>query len=155
MSDVKDAQRTPDVEPVWDQGRTSRDETRPPGTSGLLRGIGGPDWLIYAAVAAVALAIGLGACLNAFLLFSILKKQKIYTPEPGWAMFSLKVAASVAFMAVVLYTTMGEARWWLGAPWQAKLPALAGLVALGAAAYTGALAAFGFRLRDFSRRSAA
>jgi putative peptidoglycan lipid II flippase len=104
--------------------------------------------------AGLALAIGLGACLNAALLFHLLKKQKIYAPQPGWVIFALKVAASVGFMAVVLFTTMGEASWWLAASWHLKLPAILGLVLLGSATYGGCLAAFGFRLRDFSRRGA-
>src|SRR6185295_3639228 len=46
--------------------------------------------------AGLALAIGLGACLNAFLLFYLLKKKQIYVPQPGWLVFALKVAAAVA-----------------------------------------------------------
>ncbi|OGA68181.1 MAG: murein biosynthesis integral membrane protein MurJ [Betaproteobacteria bacterium RIFCSPLOWO2_12_FULL_68_20] len=104
--------------------------------------------------AGLALAIGLGACLNAGLLYRHLRKQAIYAPQPGWLAFSLKVVAAVAFMAVVLYTTMGDELWWLAAPWQSKVPALAGLVLLGAAAYAAGLAALGFRPSDFSRREA-
>ncbi|HEX9397687.1 MAG TPA: murein biosynthesis integral membrane protein MurJ [Burkholderiales bacterium] len=104
--------------------------------------------------AGLALAIGLGACLNAGLLYFYLRKRKIYAPQPGWLVFLLKVAASVAFMAVVLFTAMGEPGWWLAAPWQWRLPALGGLVALGAAAYGACLFAFGFRPREFSRRGA-
>jgi peptidoglycan biosynthesis protein MviN/MurJ (putative lipid II flippase) len=69
--------------------------------------------------------------------------------------FLLKVAASVGFMATVLFTTMGDAAWWLGASWRLKVPAALGLVGLGAAVYGGCLLAFGFRPRDFSRRGAA
>ena len=105
--------------------------------------------------AGLALAIGLGACLNAGFLFYLLRKEKIYEPQPGWPMFVLKVAAAVLFMAVVVYTTAGEHRWWLNAAWYYKLPAVVGLALLGAAAYGAALALFGFRLRDFSRRAAA
>ena len=104
--------------------------------------------------AGLALAIGLGACLNASLLFYLLKRQNIYVPQPGWPIFLLKVAASVGFMAVVVYTTMGEARWWLNASWHYKLPAVLGLALLGAAAYGACLTLLGFRLRDFSRRGA-
>src|SRR5678809_615049 len=39
--------------------------------------------------AGLALAIGLGACLNAALLYRGLRKSGIYTPQPGWAMFTL------------------------------------------------------------------
>ena len=104
--------------------------------------------------AGLALAIGLGACLNAALLYRGLRKKGFYTPQPGWPVFLLKVAASVGFMAVVLFSTMGESSWWLTAGWQQKLPAIVGLVVLGAAAYGASLALFGFRPRDFSRRGA-
>jgi putative peptidoglycan lipid II flippase len=104
--------------------------------------------------AGLALAIGLGACLNAGFLFHFLTRQKIYVPQPGWAIFLLKVAASVALMAVVVYTTAGETSWWLSASWRVKLPAVVGLALLGAAAYAACLALFGFRLRDISRRAA-
>jgi putative peptidoglycan lipid II flippase len=104
--------------------------------------------------AGLALAIGLGACLNALLLYRILKKEKIYLPQPGWPLFVLKVLASVAFMGIVLFTTMGEASWWLGASWRLKVPAMLGLVLIGTAAYAGCLLLFGFRPRDFSRRAA-
>jgi putative peptidoglycan lipid II flippase len=104
--------------------------------------------------AGLALAIGLGACLNAAILFYLLKKQKVYQPQPGWGLFLLKVAASVGFMAVVVFTTMGEARWWLNASWHLKLPAVVGLALLGAVAYGACLTLLGFRLRDFSRRGA-
>ena len=104
--------------------------------------------------AVLALAIGLGACLNAGLLYRMLRKRAIYTPQPGWPVFLLKVVASVGFMAVVLFSTMGEGDWWLSASWRLKVPAALGLVVLGGAAYAGCLLAFGFRPRDFSRRGA-
>jgi putative peptidoglycan lipid II flippase len=104
--------------------------------------------------AGLALAIGLGACLNALLLFWLLRKQKIYLPQPGWALFWLKVFVAVSIMAIVLFTTMGEAWWWLQAPGQLKVAAVLGLVFLGTAVYAGCLLALGFRPRDFSRRAA-
>jgi len=105
--------------------------------------------------AGLALAIGLGACVNAGLLYFYLRKNDVFIPQAGWLEFLLKVAASVGFMAIVLFTTMGEAAWWLAAPWQHRLAAIAGLVVLGSAAYGACLLAFGFRLRDFSRAGAA
>jgi putative peptidoglycan lipid II flippase len=104
--------------------------------------------------AGLALAIGLGACLNAGLLYRYLRRDGILVPQPGWPVFLLKVAAAVGFMAVVLFTTMGEAGWWLDAPWQRKVPGIVGLVLLGTAVYGACLLALGFRPRDFSRRGA-
>jgi putative peptidoglycan lipid II flippase len=105
--------------------------------------------------AGLALAISLGACLNAALLYRGLRKSGAYRPVAGWPVFLLKVGTSVGFMAVVLFTTMGEASWWLAAGWEKKIPAVIGLVVLGTAVYAGCLLAFGFRPRDFSRRAAA
>ena len=104
--------------------------------------------------AGLALAIGLGACLNAALLYFFLKRKGIYAPQPGWAAFLLKVATAVAVMAAALYFAMGDARWWLAADWQGKVPAVIGLVLLGASSYGAVLLACGMRPRDFSRRGA-
>jgi len=104
--------------------------------------------------AGLALAVGLGACLNAGLLFRMLRRHGIYRPQPGWAAFFGRVAASVCLMALALHFAMGEARWWLSAPGLHKVPALAGLVLLGAAVYGGSLLALGIRVRDFARQGA-
>ena len=104
--------------------------------------------------AGLALAIGLGACLNAWLLFVYLRKQEIYSPQPGWLAFTLKVAVSVLAMAVALWFAMGSAAQWLQADWQWKVGMLAGLVLLGVAVYGACLVALGFRPRDFVIRSA-
>jgi len=104
--------------------------------------------------AGLALAIGLGACLNAGLLYAKLRQHGIYTPQPGWRVFGSKVLLAVLAMAVVLWFSMGRADWWFAAGWGLRLPALAGLVALGMTVYAACLAAMGFRLHDFSRRGA-
>jgi hypothetical protein len=59
MTDLNNPQKGPRVEPVWDRDQPARDEMSPGGISGTLRGISGGDWLLYGAVAAVALGIGL------------------------------------------------------------------------------------------------
>jgi putative peptidoglycan lipid II flippase len=104
--------------------------------------------------AGLALAIGLGACLNAALLYRGLRAKGIYTPQPGWVGFTLKVAAAVSLMAVVLFFAMGKASWWLAASWQMKLPAVFALVMVGMLVYGAVLGLLGFRPRDFSRRAA-
>jgi putative peptidoglycan lipid II flippase len=104
--------------------------------------------------AGLALAIGLGACLNAALLHFFLTRKGIYSPQPGWALFLLKIAAAVGVMAAALYFAMGPASWWLQASWQGKVPAIIGLVLLGGACYGLMLLALGMRPRDFSRQGA-
>lgn len=58
MADGQNAPETERVETVWDQDRPRGDEVSPSGTSGWRGGISG-DRTIYAAIAAVALAIGI------------------------------------------------------------------------------------------------
>ena len=102
--------------------------------------------------AGLALAIGLGACLNAGLLYAKLRQHRIYKPEPGWVSFVLRVIGAVVAMAAALWFAMGPADWWLAADWKLRIPALTGLVLMGVLAYLACLALFGFRVRDFSRR---
>src|SRR5207253_11513244 len=104
--------------------------------------------------AGLALAVGLGACLNAGLLYRKLREYGIYHPQAGWRMFTLKVALALATMAVVLWLAMGPERWWLGASGATRAAAIAGLLLLGGAAYFGALWSLVFRLRGFLRRTA-
>jgi len=58
MADGQNAPETEHVEAVWDQNRTRGDEASPSGTSGWRGGISG-DWTTFAAIAAIALAIGI------------------------------------------------------------------------------------------------
>ena len=104
--------------------------------------------------AGLALAIALGACLNAALLYVELRRRAMYTPQPGWPAFLLRVLAAVLVMAGVLFASMGEPAWWLQASWQQKVPAVFGLVLAGAGAYAACLLLLGLRPRDFSRRAA-
>jgi putative peptidoglycan lipid II flippase len=104
--------------------------------------------------AGLALAIGLGACLNAALLYYKLRSHKIYQPQPGWAMFMAKIVLASAVMGTLLWTASGsDASWLADSPFWRVLR-LAGVVAIGAAAYFLTLWLLGFRLRDFSKRGA-
>ncbi|MDO8369827.1 MAG: murein biosynthesis integral membrane protein MurJ, partial [Candidatus Nitrotoga sp.] len=49
-------------------------------------------WLQHAGL---ALAIGLGSCLNSAILFYLLRKRDIYQPEPGWGKFLAKLGAAM------------------------------------------------------------
>ncbi len=104
--------------------------------------------------AGLALAIGLGACLNAGLLYRQLRRHGVYRPQPGWGAFALKVAVALAAMALVLWLAMGPAPWWLAASGTTRAAAVTGLAVLGGAAYFASLWLLGFRLGDFSRRAA-
>ncbi|KZE32778.1 putative peptidoglycan lipid II flippase [Crenobacter luteus] len=102
--------------------------------------------------AGLALAIGLGACLNALLLWRLLLRHGIYRPQPGWGAFFAKTALALAAMAAVLVALAAT----LPLDWQARawlrVAQLSGLIIAGVAAYFGTLFALGLRPRDFVRR---
>jgi len=109
-------------------------------------------WIAHAGL---ALSIGLAACLNAAMLYRGLRQQGIYTPQPGWLGFTLKLLAALIAMSGVLWFAMGNEQGWLQAgPWARALH-LAWLAPLGAASYFATLWLLGFRLRDFKRRASA
>lgn len=104
--------------------------------------------------AGLALAIGLGACMNAGLLYVNLRRHAIYRPQPGWAVFFLRLLAATLAMAAVLWLTTGPASFWLEVSAAARVIRLAGVVAAGAATYFAALFLLGIRPRDFQKRAA-
>src|SRR5258705_3040556 len=112
MSDVKKAQASRGVEPVWDQSQAAWDEARARGTSGGLRGISGADWLLYGAVAAVALGIGVVNALS--------KAQDVAwhggSYDAGtpllWEMTSIAVIIVLAPMLFVAVRRMRHATGW-------------------------------------------
>jgi len=102
--------------------------------------------------AGLALAIGLGACLNAGLLFYHLRKANIYQPQPGWLLFLLKLLMALSVMGVALYFAMGDTSAWLHFGLMKRLLYLSGLVVLGGVSYFATLMLLGFRPRDYIRR---
>ncbi len=108
-------------------------------------------WLQHAGL---ALAIGLGACLNAGLLYYKLRQFEIYSPMPGWALFTLKIVIAVVAMCSCLRFAAGPDAPWLAASAVTKILRLTGVVFVGAITYFAALWALGFRLRDFVQRGA-
>jgi len=104
--------------------------------------------------AGLALAIGLGACFNAALLFRKLRQQDIYRPQPGWGAFGVKIAVALAAMGAVLWFASGSDAGWLQAGIWERALRLSWIVAAGGVSYFAVLWLLGFRLRDFSRRAA-
>lgn len=100
----------------------------------------------------LALAIGLGACLNAGLLYYHLRQSGIFKPQLGWALFLLKLLVAIIVMGSVLYFAMGDAKAWLEFTLIKRLMYMGGLVVLGAVSYFSTLMLLGFRPRDYIRR---
>jgi putative peptidoglycan lipid II flippase len=109
-------------------------------------------WIAHAGL---ALSIGLGATLNAFFLFVMLRKNKIYQPESGWPLFIIQIFGALFILAGV-GLWMGSQFDWIAlqaAPWT-RIGLLFVIVLICAVGYFAALMAMGLRLTDFKRESA-
>ncbi len=104
--------------------------------------------------AGLALAIGLGACINAGILYWQLRRQAIFQPQPGWHGFMLRLALALTAMAITLWFGMGAEAQWLAYGFETRAAHLAALVVGGATVYFAALWLMGFRLAQFTRRGA-
>ncbi|WP_255682134.1 murein biosynthesis integral membrane protein MurJ [Luteimonas sp. BDR2-5] len=96
----------------------------------------------------IALATALAGVLNAALLWRYLRRRGIFTPQPGWARYLLRLAGACAAMAVVVVGL----RLWIG-DWTdiARVPQRIGwlllVIGAGAGAYAAAMLALGLRPR--------
>jgi putative peptidoglycan lipid II flippase len=104
--------------------------------------------------AGLALATGLGSCVNAAALYYLLHKRGIHKPQPGWLGFLIKLLLAVGAMGALLWWFAGDAALWHSLPVWARVWRLTWLVALGAGVYFVVLWLLGFRLSDFKRHEA-
>ena len=104
--------------------------------------------------AGLALSIGLGACLNASILYYKLRQHQIFQPQPGWLNYSTKLVVAIALMGLFLYFAMGPTYQWLHYDLAQRLSHLAALVAGGALIYFTSLWLMGFRIDHFKRKAA-
>lgn len=102
--------------------------------------------------AGLALAIGLGACINALALYIGLRRRNLYRPQPGWLPFIGKLGLGLAVMAAALIFMAGDLDWtsaelsiWQRAGW------LALSLSTAMASYLATLWVLGMRVGDFRR----
>lgn len=107
-------------------------------------------WLAHAGL---ALAIGLGACINATALYIGLRRRQIYQPGSGWILFLVRQLVALGLMAVCLNWFAVQVQWtnaslsiieragWLGVT-----------LAAGALVYLLTLLVLGLRPGDFRRK---
>ncbi len=102
----------------------------------------------------LTLATSIGATLNAFLLFVLLRRRGIYRPQPGWGGFAARLVIALGVLGLVLYAASGPSALWLHATLWSRAARLALVCVAGAAAYFASLWLLGFRVADFNRRDA-
>jgi putative peptidoglycan lipid II flippase len=100
----------------------------------------------------LALSIGLGACVNAALLYWGLARRNFYRPLPGWMVFSFRLAVGLALLGGTAYWIAQQFDWIaLQATPFVRLGILMGIIAASATIYFAALFALGMRVADFRR----
>lgn len=106
----------------------------------------------HLAHAGLALAIGLGAWLNAGWLLAGLLRRGVYRPEPGWARLGLQVVAASAVLTVFLLWAGGRYTWLDGAHAGSRVLVVGAVVVGAVVVYFGVLLLAGLNLRQFVRR---
>ncbi len=102
--------------------------------------------------AGLALAIGLGACVNAAMLFVGLRVRGVYRPKAGWPGFAARL--TLALVALGLFLAWSGTRFdWIALRAEPghRIVALAAIVAGGTSIYFVALFVAGMRPRHFRR----
>jgi putative peptidoglycan lipid II flippase len=108
-------------------------------------------WIAHAGL---ALSIGLAASINAAFLFHLLKKRGLYTPEPGWSLFLIRLGGALFLLAGVGMWIAAQFDWIaLKTEPFLRIGALLMVILACAISYFGALLLMGFRFRDFKRLS--
>jgi putative peptidoglycan lipid II flippase len=110
-------------------------------------------WLAHAGL---ALAIGLGACVNALALLIGLRRKGIYQPAKGWWRFLVQQSLALAALACLLGWVSRHVDWLsLHTTPLLRISTLGVVFLAGGLVYLGVLAAAGLRPRHFRRAPAA
>ena len=103
--------------------------------------------------AGLALAIGIGALVNAFCLLVGLLRRGSYKPAPGWGLFTLRVIAATALLAVFLLWASTAVSWiGLKTAVLQRIGLMALVICAGAAIYFIALWVSGLKFKQLLRR---
>jgi putative peptidoglycan lipid II flippase len=103
--------------------------------------------------AGLALAIGVGALINALWLLLGLMRRRTFVPAPGWGIFLLQVLAASALMALFLMWASSHFPWIELRAERFKRVWLLALILIGSSAiYFISIWAAGLKLRQLVRR---
>ena len=113
MSDVKAAQERPRVEPVSDQNPSASDQARTATTGAGVAGLSGTDWLLYASVPVITLAIGIVNALS--MAQDVSRHSGVYDLRTPllWEMSSVIMIIVIAPLLFVAIRRMRVASGWL------------------------------------------
>ena len=102
----------------------------------------------------LAMASSAAAYINAGLLYRMLRKQGVYTPEPGWGRVGTAVIVACLAMVAALLWQYGDLETWVQASAVRRATKLCLLIGLGVAIYGATLLAGGLRRRHLEKGAA-
>lgn len=97
--------------------------------------------------AGLALSVGIGSCVNALTLLTLLMRRGIYKPLTGWGVFALRMGLATALMGAGLWFVQ-QGVTWTSLTWTWRAGGVLGIVAGAAGLYFGVLFVTGWRLSD-------
>jgi putative peptidoglycan lipid II flippase len=109
------------------------------------------EWL-HIGVGGLALSIGLGATLNATWLLVGLIRLGVYTPQPGWLAFGLRVGVATLALGAGLVWADQAIDWLDRAHPLLRALKMAGVLGSVALLYVAVLAALGLKVTQFIRK---
>jgi putative peptidoglycan lipid II flippase len=104
-------------------------------------------WPMHAAHVVLAASTSLTACLNAAFLYRRLRRDGIFMPTSGWAIFSLRIGAATAAMVGVVLLLAGPLQQWLALDGLHRALRISLVILAAVGVYGGTLFAMGLRWR--------
>lgn len=89
--------------------------------------------------AGLALAVALAGCVNATMLYILLRRDKVVQAEAGWLPYLLKIMLAMLLMASALWLLLPVDSWWQQAVIMHRIGVLLGLILLAVVVYLAAL----------------
>ena len=94
----------------------------------------------------LALSIGVGSCVNALILFCILRRRKIYQPLKGWLKWLTSIiVASIAMGALLVFMQQGIDWAAMQSEWVKRAGLVFVYIGLAIVVYFGVLVVLGLR----------
>jgi putative peptidoglycan lipid II flippase len=141
---------------IFATGFFSRQDTKTPVKVGAIAMVAniGLNFLLVGLLqhAGLALATSLSACLQALLLFFLLRKESVYIPIAGWFKFLLQIVIAVAVMAVLIFYYIEVPEQWFAWNMIQRVWHLSLWIVTGLVCYFAVLWLTGLRLQNMTAR---
>jgi putative peptidoglycan lipid II flippase len=139
---------------IFASGFFSRQDTKTPVKIGAIAMVAniGFNFLLIGPLqhTGLALATSLSACLQALLLFYLLRKQAVYIPVSGWFKFAMQITFAAVVMALVITYFVAVPELWFAWGMIERISMLSLWIVIGMSCYFFVLWSTGLRLQHMT-----